>query len=268
MIWKKIQRELFFCGYLSYNDSGKNCSLNVSWSNDGFQSWTTDWVYGGNATNDWDVDSAVDILINDDDDVFVLFQAGESINNLYVNGTEGNPDLMIAVYEAPADTGSSEYSLGGGLDNSRIKFYGDPSETVWSNESVAGKNVTIYTELVTGDNCIDIYINFNNTNMTNASKQSNCTIDNNLKIEMSLDDSNWTGNTYTITSSLINLSLNTSDSGWGAGSPRWRHGDNPFMMSQGDGNVSIFVRMTYTIPGGVTEGNYTADNWQVIWKIE
>ena len=170
-----------------------------------------------------------------------------------------NSPSSFLTFTAPTDD-SSTFTLTGLDGNDRIVFEsGEAEDTVWANTST----LIITTSMNVSYDCTDIYLDFNSTDL------GSIPIANNLEIEVNtVNGSGWTGDTYTITSNSDNISLNTSDSGWGSGSPRWRQGTNPFEITNGDGSTTIYVRFKLTIPLGTSADTYTCDGWKVTWKYE
>ena len=183
-------------------------------------------------------------------------------NTSYINATFHaiNQTTGFITIDSEQENSEKTFTLTGLDSNDRIVFSsGEAGDTVWANTTT----LLITTSMNVGYNCTDIYIDFNSTNL------GSIPIANNLKMEVNTENSSgWTGNTYTITSNDANISLNTADSGWGAGSPEWRHGDNPFNITNGDGSTTLYIRFKLSIPLGTSADTYTCDGWKVTWKYE
>lgn len=188
----------------------------------------------------------------------------QNISQIRITGGRQNQQNCwiddIRVYNASGvPSWTSNFSIGGVDEYDRLTFTGQADEYVWSNETDwgAGSDVIIYTELNVTENCTDIHIDFNSSDI------GTITIANNLFIEANvINGSGWDGTTYTVTSNTANISLNDS---WSSG---WCHGTNPFTIEHSDGNQTIYLRFRLHIPSGTSPDTYLCSLWEILWEVE
>jgi hypothetical protein len=182
--------------------------------------------------------------------------AGNYYVVVYTEFTSKDGFMATVQIETSAAPIAGSYAISTIGTTDKFNFSGYTTAIAWATGNAT---LYVYTNLTgSSDNCTAIYINATDITTDITANMFNCSVINTA-------DGAWNSitNVSSFTTDYICLNSTTWTAGLSAG---WIHGANPFCIT--DANVTLAIRLRVSIPAGITNGTYTADDWTINWKIE
>ena len=182
------------------------------------------------------------------------FVKGEAKNQSWASTLANNtlsPETFVTF--GSQYSGFSSFSLEG-LEGTgkNVTWVGARGETVWSNATGGtGGTMDIYMVIFETDNVTDIRVYCDDLDATITAS--------NIAMEVSSDNTTWSGNTVSFSDGGSNITINSSQ--W---ANSWCNGANPFSgAGLTDKTAHIYCRFTLAIPAGGSSGTYSQSDWKV-----